>query len=51
MLNIKFKYKVRKKSPALSFNPNSDLWYISTYPKAKYDFLLSIHKKIHNFVQ
>lgn len=37
MLNIKFKYKVRKKSPALRFNPNSDFWYISTYPKAKYD--------------
>lgn len=34
MLNIMFKYKVRKKSPALRFNPNSDLWYISTYLKA-----------------
>lgn len=42
MFNIKFKYKVRKKSFVLRFNLNLDLWYISIYFKVKYDFLLSI---------
>lgn len=50
MFNIKFKYKVRKKSFVLRFNLNLDLWYISIYFKVKYDFLLSIYKKIYNFV-